>query len=87
MHLYSHFLHQIAQFCSQFHLHPPAGLSIEQETCRDAYREHLFQAQRLGAELGFIAGIAFALLMVFVAYQAAKGVRDWWHSGDRGRAR
>lgn len=35
----------------------------------------------------FIAGVAFALLMVFVAYQAAKGVRDWWHASDRGRAR
>jgi hypothetical protein len=37
--------------------------------------------------LCFVAGFAFALLMVFVAYQAAKGVRDWWHAGDRGRAR
>jgi hypothetical protein len=37
--------------------------------------------------LCFITGIAFALLMVFVAHQAATGVRDWWHSGDRGRAR
>jgi hypothetical protein len=37
--------------------------------------------------LCFIAGIAFALLMVFVAYQAAKGVRDWWHAGDREHSR
>lgn len=37
--------------------------------------------------LCFIAGVAFALLMVFVAYQAAKGVRDWWHVGERGRVR
>lgn len=35
--------------------------------------------------LCFVAGIAFALLMVFVAYQAAKDVRDWWHAGNQGR--
>ncbi len=35
----------------------------------------------------FVSGTAFALLKVFVAYQGAKGVRDWWHAGNRGRSR
>lgn len=29
----------------------------------------------------FVTALAFALLAVVVAYQAAKGVRDWWHAG------
>ncbi len=37
--------------------------------------------------LCFIAGIAFALLAALLAYQVAKGVRDWWHAGDRGHGR
>jgi hypothetical protein len=37
--------------------------------------------------LCFVAGVAFALLMMIVAYQVAKGARDWWHAGDRERGR
>lgn len=37
--------------------------------------------------LCFVGGIALALLMVLLAYQVARGVRDWWHAGDSGRAR
>ncbi len=33
----------------------------------------------------FTIAMAFTLLAVIVAYQAAKGVRDWWHAGARGR--
>ena len=37
--------------------------------------------------LCFVAGIAYTLLAVFVAYQTAKGVRDWWHAGNGGHGR
>lgn len=31
----------------------------------------------------FVLGLLWALLMVLIAYEAAKSVRDWWHSGER----
>lgn len=37
--------------------------------------------------LSFVAAIAFGLLTLLLAYQVAKGARDWWHAGNRGCGR
>lgn len=34
-----------------------------------------------------VAALVFGLIMLFLAYEAAKSARDWWHAGDRGRRR
>lgn len=33
----------------------------------------------------FATRVVLGLLLLLVAYQAAKGARDWWHAGSRGR--
>lgn len=30
----------------------------------------------------FVVGLLWALVMVYLAYEAAKSVRNWWHSGQ-----
>lgn len=35
--------------------------------------------------LCLIGSIVFTLLTIWVAYETAKGVRNWWHAGDRKR--
>ncbi len=38
----------------------------------------------LALELLCLAGaIVFALLTIWLAYETAKGVRNWWHAGER----
>jgi hypothetical protein len=35
----------------------------------------------------FLSAIVFGLIVLLLAYQAAKDFRDWWHAGERGRTR
>lgn len=40
----------------------------------------------LTLELLCLAGaIVFAVLTIWLAYETAKGFRDWWHAGERSR--
>ena len=57
MHLPGNIFGQGSQFQVERYIHSPSRLSIEQGTGCNHYTKHLFQTQRLSAELHFICAM------------------------------